>query len=112
MSSTYIPDVGDMVWLHFDPQAGREQSGHRPALVLSPRLYNQKTSLMVCCPLTTRIKGYPFEVLVNLEGISSAVLSDQVKNLDWKQRQVSFKAKAPASVVNEVRKKIKALLSF
>lgn len=110
MSNNYIPDVGDIVWLDFDPQAGREQSGHRPAIVLSPKLYNQKTGLMVCCPLTSRIKGYPFEVLVVIEGQSSVVLADQVKNLDWQHRHVSLKARASVHVLDEVRKKIKALL--
>lgn len=109
---SYIPDAGDVVWLCFDPQAGREQSGHRPALVLSPKSYNSKTNLMVCCPLTTQIKGYPFEVMIETRGQKSVVLSDQVKSLDWKQREASFKHKVSAQVLQEVLMKIKALLSF
>jgi mRNA interferase MazF len=83
-----VPDAGDVVWLEFDPQVGHEQAGHRPAVVLSPANYNGRTGLMVCCPLTTRIMGYPFEVL--LAGQSgSAALSDQVKNLDWRARRAA-----------------------
>ena len=73
---TDVPDCGDIVWLAFDPQAGLEQAGHRPALVISPARYNGKTSLMVCCPLTTKIKGHPFEVLTDVGGVPGAVLSD------------------------------------
>ena len=82
----YVPEAGDIVWLNFTPQAGHEQAGHRPALVVSPAAYNDKTSLMICCPMTTQIKNYPFEVLV--AGASpSVVLADQVKSLDWRVRK-------------------------
>lgn len=106
----YVPDVGDVVWLEFDPQAGHEQAGHRPALVMSPALYNGKTGLMVCCPLSTRIKGYPFEVPAQLDGQDSVVLSDQVKSLDWKVRRARKKGSVPEAVVLAVRARIKALL--
>jgi mRNA interferase MazF len=106
----YVPDVGDVVWLAFDPQAGHEQAGHRPALVMSPALYNGKAGLMVCCPLSTRIKGYPFEVPTQLDGKDCVVLSDQVKSLDWKVRRAKKKGRVPAEVVLEVRARIKALL--
>ncbi len=82
----YVPDAGEIVWLSFDPQAGHEQAGHRPALVLSPAAYNAKTSLMVCCPMTTQIKNYPFEVVI-AGTPGSAVLADQVKSLDWRKRR-------------------------
>ena len=78
----YVPDAGDVVWLEFDPQAGYEQAGHRPALVISPASYNVKTGLMVCCPMTTKVKGHPFEVLTQVDSLACAVLSDQVKSLD------------------------------
>jgi mRNA interferase MazF len=105
----YVPDAGDIVWLSFSPQAGREQAGHRPALVLSPAVYNGKTSLMVCCPLTTQIKNYPFEVLI--EGTpASAVLADQVKSLDWRQRRARRKGSVSAAELAEVRAKIRALI--
>ena len=106
----YVPDAGDVVWLEFDPQAGHEQAGHRPALVISPASYNGKAGLMVCCPMTTRIKGHPFEVRMEVDGVASAVLSDQVKSLDWKVRRARKKGAIPAEVMAHVRAKIKALL--
>ena len=109
-SRAYVPDVGDVVWLEFNPQAGHEQAGHRPALVMSPALYNAKTGLMVCCPVSTRVKGYPFEVLTQLHGQDSVVLSDQVKSLDWKVRRARKKGSVSRTVVLEVRARIKALL--
>ena len=90
MARSYVPDAGDIVWLSFNPQAGREQAGHRPAVVLSPAIYNVKTSLMICCPMTTQIKNYPFEVVIggtNFGVGPSAVLADQVKSLDWRKRR-------------------------
>ena len=110
MPRGYVPDTGDVVWLEFDPQAGHEQAGHRPAVVISPANYNGKTGLMVCCPLTTKIKGHPFEVLAQVDGVECAVLSDQVKSLDWKVRHAKKKAVLPAEVMLHVRAKIKALL--
>lgn len=109
MPKAYVPDAGDIVWLQFDPQAGHEQAGHRPALVLSPAAYNAKTRLMVCCPLTTQIKGYPFEVLI--KGTRpSAALSDQVKSLDWTVRKAAHKGKVSPAELAEVRAKIFALI--
>ena len=108
----YVPDTGDVVWLQFDPQAGHEQAGHRPALVLSPAAYNSKTGLMVCCPLSSQVKGYPFEVAAQIDGRSGVVLSDQVKSLDWQHRRAKRKGAVPASVIDEVRAKIKALLAI
>ena len=107
---SYVPDTGDIVWLTFDPQAGHEQAGHRPALVLSPALYNSKVGLMVCCPLSTQVKGYPFEVAAMVDGLEGVVLSDQVKSLDWKVRRAKKKGTVPDTVLAEVRAKIKALL--
>ena len=108
----YVPDAGDIVWLEFDPQAGHEQAGHRPALVISPASYNGKTGLMVCCPMTTQIKRYPFEVPFDVGGVPSAVLADQVKSLDWKSRRARKKGGVPADVMVHVRAKIKALLAI
>lgn len=104
----YVPERGDIVWLHFDPHAGHEQAGHRPALVLSPGAYNGKTGLMLCCP-TTQIKGYPFEVLI-AGNPSSAALADQVRCLDWVARKAKRKAKATPGEMAEVRAKIHALI--
>ena len=106
----YIPDTSEVVWLEFDPQAGHEQAGHRPALVISPASYNAKTGLMVCCPMTTQIKGHPFEVLTQVDGVDCAVLSDQVKSLDWKAGKAKKKAVVPPEVMLHVRAKLKALL--
>lgn len=108
----YVPEASDVVWLEFDPQAGHEQAGHRPALVISPASYNAKTGLMVCCPLTTRIKGHPFEVLTDVDGVACAVLSDQVKSLDWKVRKAKKKATVTSEVMIHVRAKMKALLQI
>ena len=109
MARRYVPEAGDIVWLTFDPQAGHEQAGHRPALVLSPASYNGKTGLMVCCPLTTRIKGYPFEVLIAGKQ-PAAALADQVKSLDWVVRKARHKGKATRSELADVRAKTVALI--
>ena len=110
MAASYVPDVGDIVWVSFDPQTGHEQAGHRPAVVLSPATYNAKTSLMVCCPMTTQIKNYPFEVLI--AGPSrSAVLADQVKSLDWRARKAVRACTLPAAVVAQVLQRLNALLA-
>lgn len=105
----YVPDAGDIVWLTFDPQAGREQAGHSPALVLSPAVYNGKTSLMVCCPMTTQIKNYPFEVVI-AGTPTSAVLADRVKSLDWRQRRARRKGMVSPAELADVRAKIRALI--
>jgi mRNA interferase MazF len=110
MARRYVPDALDVVWLQFDPQAGHEQAGHRPAVVLSPAAYNSKTGLMVCCPMTTRIKGHPFEVLVEVAGVESAILSDQVKSLDWKVRRARKRGEISQDAMQHVRAKLKALL--
>ena len=107
----YIPESGDIVWITFNPQAGHEQSGHRPALVLSPKAYNGKVGLAILCPITGQVKGYPFEVIIpeGLE-ISGAILSDQVKSLDWKARNAEFGCKLPSTTFNEVVQKLSTLI--
>jgi mRNA interferase MazF len=109
MARRRVPDAGDIVWLNFTPQAGHEQAGYRPALVLSPAAYNGKTDLMVCCPMTTQIKNYPFEVVI-AGTTPSAVLADQVKNLDWRSRKATRKGTVSAEELAEVRAKILALI--
>ena len=109
MARAFVPNAGDVVWFNFSPQAGREQSGHRPAVVLSPASYNDRTSLMLCCPLTTRIKNYPFEV--RLTGSQpSAALADQVKSCDWRARKAVRKGRLMPSELAEVRAKVRALI--
>ncbi len=105
------PDWGDLVWISFNPQAGHEQAGRRPAVVLSPREYHRKTAFVVVCPITTTIKGYPFEVVLP-EGlpIYGAVLSDQVKSLDWRARRAEPIGRLPEAVVEEILSKLATLL--
>lgn len=107
----YVPDRGDIVWLQFNPQAGHEQAGHRPALVLSPASYNRLSGLMLCCPMTSQKKGYPFEVVVDdAADRMSVVLADQVKSLDWKVRKAIKKGSASSEVIAETLSKLQALL--
>jgi mRNA interferase MazF len=110
VAQTYTPDRGDIVWLNFTPQTGHEQQGRRPAIVLSPKLYNNKTGLALFCPITSKQKGYPFEVEIKNGKIDGVVLSDQIKNLDWKQRKAEFIAKATDDEINEVINKLKILI--
>jgi len=107
----YVPDRGDAVWLTFDPQAGHEQAGRRPAIVLSPRAYNDRSGLALLCPMTTQIKGYPFEVLIP-EGlpVSGAILADQVRSLDWHARKSTRICRLPHETMDEVLGKLETLL--
>jgi len=105
------PELGDIVWLSFSPQLGHEQAGRRPSLVLTPRFYNQPTKLCICCPITTKIKGYPFEVILP-EGlpVSGAVAADQAKSYDWEARNAEFITRAPEQVLTATLDKLHALL--
>ena len=108
---SYVPDRGDIVWLQFNPQAGHEQAGHRPALVLSPASYNRRSGLMLCCPMTSQRKGYPFEVVIAVDtDRESVVLADQVKSLDWKVRKAVKKGTASVDVIAETLSKLQTLL--
>ena len=108
---SYVPDRGDIVWLQFNPQAGHEQAGHRPALVLSPASYNRRSGLMLCCPMTSQKKGYPFEVVIEVDtDRESVVLADQVKSLDWKVRKALKKGTASIDVIAETLSKLQTLL--
>ena len=108
-----IPDRGDLVWIDFNPQVRREQAGRRPALVLSPASYNGKVGLALLCPITSRVKGYPFEVAIpDGLAISGVVLADQLKSLDWRQRSASVAARMPGRAVSEVQSKVGALLDL
>jgi mRNA interferase MazF len=111
---TYVPDQGDFVWLNFDPQAGHEQAGHRPGIVLTPLGYNQLPgSLAIVCPITSSVKGYPWEVAIPAgQPVAGVVLSDHARSVDWKARRVQFKGKAPQAVLDEVLDKLGALLTI
>ena len=111
--SNYIPDRGDAVWIDMNPQAGHEQAGRRPAIVLSPVSYNSKVGLVLFCPVTNQIKGYPFEVNIppGLK-ITGAALSDQIKSLDWKISNTEFYDKIPDTMISEILKKLGVLLRF
>ena len=105
------PERGDVVWIDFDPQSGREQAGRRPALVLTPVRYNRLVGLLIACPVTKQAKGYPFESPLSAGlGIQGVVLSDHVRSLDWRARRAEFFCKAPADVVDDVTAKVHALL--
>jgi mRNA interferase MazF len=100
---SYVPRRGDIVWLSFDPQAGHEQAGRRPAFVLSPENYNRKTGLFLACPITSRVKGYPFEVaLPDGLAVSGVILVDQIKSLDWKVRKAEFAESTTHDVSEDV----------
>ncbi|MBB2158411.1 endoribonuclease MazF [Gluconacetobacter diazotrophicus] len=106
--ATYVPDAGDIIWLEFSPQAGHEQAGHRPAVVLSPATYN-RIGLLLCCPLTTKRKGYPFEVAIDNDR-QSAALADQVKSLDWRARGAKRKGRVSEAELTDIRAKARALI--
>lgn len=113
MKEIYVPDRGDWVWMDFHPQAGHEQAGRRPALVLSPVAYNRLTGLALVCPVTRRAKGYAFEVPVSgIDGIRGVVLADQVKCVDWRVRRVEFAGRAPGDIIVETQAKLAPLLGF
>lgn len=112
-AARYVPERGDVLWLTFDPQAGREQAGRRPALVLSPAAYNRRANLALVCPITTKAKGYPFEVALAAGlPLSGVVLADHLKSADWAARRARFAAKAPADVLAEVTAKLRPLLGL
>ena len=108
--SHYIPDRGDLIWLDFSPQKGREQAHRRPAVAVSPKSYNKKTGLGLFCPITSQIKGYPFEIIVKGNGISGAILADQIRNLDWVSRNASFVERLPAAAFDQLREKLLLLI--
>ena len=109
MAASYVPEAGDIVWLQFNPQADHEQAGHRPALVLSPARYNAARGMMICCPISSRIKGYVFEVLVS-RAPPSVVVADRLKSLDRRARGASLKDGVTPEILAAVQAKIRALL--
>jgi mRNA interferase MazF len=110
MVARYVPEAGDIVWMDFDPQAGREQAHRRPALVLTDQSYNRSSGLVVVCPLTSQRKPYPFALPVVVDRVEGAVLVDHLKSMDWKARAVAFHSKAEAGMLSRVRAYIAVLL--
>ncbi len=109
----YVPDAGDVVWVDFTPQVGHEQAGRRPAVVLSPRIYNEKAGLAVLCPVTSQVKGYPFEVALHAGlPLRGAILADQLKSLDWRQRRAEKSGKISAAILEQVRRRVATLLGL
>jgi mRNA interferase MazF len=111
MRSRWVPRRGDLVWLDFDPQAGHEQRGTRPAAVLSPATYNAKVGLAVCCPITSHAKGYPFEVALPPDSkVQGVVLADHLKSLDWRARHAKWIERLPTKLITEILAKARTLL--
>jgi mRNA interferase MazF len=111
MGRRYVPERGDVVWLQFDPQSGHEQAGKRPALVITPAAYNGRVGLALLCPITSRSKGYPFEVAIPTGlDVHGVILADQVKSLDWRARRAARLGDVPPDVVAETAAKIQALI--
>ena len=110
MVASYVPEVGDIAWLDFDPQAGREQGRRRPALVLTDRAYNRASGLVIVCPLTSKRKPYPFALPITLDKIEGAVLVDHLKSMDWEARRAAFHSKADTALLNRVRTYLAVLL--
>jgi mRNA interferase MazF len=111
VSRKYVPERGDIVWLNFNPQTGHEQKGKRPALVISPKEYNEKVNLGLFCPITSKEKKYPFEVKIKNKKIDGVVLSDQIKSFDWTERNIDYIIKATEEELNEVVDKINVLIN-
>jgi mRNA interferase MazF len=111
VAARYVPGRGEVVWLQFDPQAGHEQAGRRPAVIVSPRQYNGRTGLALCCPITSRIKGYPFEVSLG-EGaeVSGVILADRIKSLDWRARRARKLWTLPDEALQELLAKVRVLV--
>ncbi len=107
----YSPDRGDIIWLEFEPQAGKEIQNTRPALVISPLAYNKKAGLAICMPITSKIKNYPFEVKLSNKKIEGAVLSDQIRSLDWQARNAKFICKCDKNSFTQVIKKFSLLIN-
>ena len=110
MSPSYVPDRGDLVWIDFDPQTGREQAGRRPALVLSPAIFNGKSGLAFACPITSKIKGYAFEVAIDTPNVKGVVLSDHLRSMDWVARNAKRAGAAGPQILNAVVGRIARLI--
>jgi mRNA interferase MazF len=110
VKGSYTPEQGDIVWLTFSPQIGHEQAGRRPALILSPRSYNELVGMAIACPITSKAKGYPFEVRIESKKISGVILVDQIRSLDWKGRKAALIQSIEEKIISEVVAKLSTLL--
>ena len=110
MVNTYIPERGDIVWIDFNPQLGHEQKGRRPAIIISHKSYNQKVGLALFCPITSKVKNYSFEVNIEIDQIKDAILSDQIKSLDWTTRDIAFIGKSSNEILEAVIERIDLLI--
>jgi len=110
VDTNYVPEKGDLVWLDFDPQKGHEQKGRRPAICVSHKIYNQKVGLALFCPITSNIKGYPFEIILNKYKINGCILSDQIKNMDWRERNCTFIEKVATEEINSVVNNVRLMI--
>ena len=111
-STEYVPQRGDAVWINFNPRVGHEQAGHRPAVVVSPRTYNSKTRLAILCPITSQVKGYPFEVAIPTGlDVTGVILADQVKSMDWRARNAALICPLPTEIVDAVLQRVETLLA-
>ena len=110
VEESFIPDRGDIIWLNFNPQSGHEQKGRRPALVLSPAIYNNKTDLALVCPITSQKKGYPFEVVLGSNKITGVVLVDQIKSVDWRERRAELVSHHNEAVLEKTRQLLTQLI--
>jgi mRNA interferase MazF len=110
VAEAYVPDRGDIIWLDFNPQRGHEQSGRRPSITISPLAYNRRVGLGLFCPITSRIKGYPFEVRCEGSDVDGVILADQVKSFDWRKRRISYIERATENAIAETLKKILSLI--
>jgi mRNA interferase MazF len=109
----YVPDRGEIIWISFDPKAGHEQGGRRPAVVISPRSYNRPSGLALLCPITNRVKGYPFEVALPAGApVTGVVLADQLRNLDWRSRKAELIGILPAEILGEIIERLRPLIAL
>ena len=111
VTKSYIPSRGDLIWVNFSPAYGHEQRGKRPAIVISPTFYNEKSGIALICPITSKAKGYPFEVFVSEGKIKGVILPDQIKSVDWKERRVKFVAQASPQTIRMVQKYLALLIA-
>lgn len=111
MVKKYIPNKGDVVWINFNPTRGSEQKGKRPAIIISPKSYNSISGLALLCPITSQTKGYPFEVSIEVKGVSGVVLTDQIRSIDWKERKIKYISSAEINTIFDICERVDKLIN-